>query len=136
METEPDMKKIPLSVIELHVVPMGAPRQTRRDRWAERPVIKRYHAFRDIVRLGLNKAGDTVRPGADITFDVPMPKSWSKKKRKEMNGRPHKQTPDLDNFIKALLDAAFGEDKHIWWLGHTVKRWAETGKIIISNHEN
>ena len=34
-----------------------------------------------------------------------MPKSWSLKKKKAMNGKPHRQTADIDNLLKALIDA-------------------------------
>ena len=68
--------------------------------------------------------------GATVVFRLPMPKSWSKKKRAEMNGRPHKQKPDVDNCAKALLDAMYADDSHI----HTIalrKVWAESGSIEI-----
>jgi Holliday junction resolvase RusA-like endonuclease len=68
--------------------------------------------------------------GAHIVFHIPMPRSWSKKKRSVMNGQPHKQRPDADNLFKALADAIYGEDSHI----HDVrisKVWSETGRIEI-----
>ena len=36
----------------------------------------------------------------DATFILPMPKSWSKKKKQLMHGKPHIIKPDLDNIIK------------------------------------
>jgi Holliday junction resolvase RusA-like endonuclease len=36
----------------------------------------------------------------DLTFSMGMPKSWSKKKRAEMDGQPCTKKPDLDNLIK------------------------------------
>jgi len=64
-----------------------------------------------------------------------MPKSWSKKKKLEMVGRPHKQKPDLDNLLKALLDAVFDEDCEIWDIQAT-KYWNTRGMIIIKETEN
>lgn len=51
-----------------------------------------------------------------------------------MAGKPHQQKPDKDNLEKALLDAIFGEDSHIWD-GRVTKIWGETGKMIIREGE-
>jgi len=59
-----------------------------------------------------------------------MPKSWSQKKKKEMNGKPHRQTADIDNLLKALIDALLSEDKQVWDV-HASKRWGEVGQIRI-----
>lgn len=65
-----------------------------------------------------------------VVFWVPMPKSWSKRKRQMLVGRPHKQRPDLDNMEKALFDALFGEDSHIWSVWGE-KRWGTHGAIEV-----
>lgn len=73
--------------------------------------------------------------GAHIIFYIPMPRSWSKKKRNEMNGKPHRQRPDTDNLFKALADAIYGDDSHI----HDVrisKVWSEKGRIAIRENAN
>ena len=47
-----------------------------------------------------------------------------------MNGDFHNQKPDIDNLIKAVLDALMAEDCRV----HTVfarKFWAEEGGIVI-----
>jgi len=62
-----------------------------------------------------------------------MPKSWSLKKKKAMNGKPHRQTADIDNLLKALIDALLSEDKQVWDV-HASKRWGETGQIRIYTH--
>jgi Holliday junction resolvase RusA-like endonuclease len=66
----------------------------------------------------------------DIIFYLPMPKSWSKKKRTEMNGTYHDQKPDVDNLAKAFMDAFGSEDKHVAIL-HAEKYWAEEGSIEL-----
>lgn len=87
----------------------------------------RYRAFCDHVRL----LGVTLPESyAHVTFVIPMPKSWSKKKRAEMDGKPHQSKPDKDNLEKALMDALFTDDSHIWD-SRVTKLWGETGKIII-----
>jgi Holliday junction resolvase RusA-like endonuclease len=65
-----------------------------------------------------------------VEFVIPMPKSWSIRQKSLMNGRPHKQTPDLSNLLKSLEDALRKEDKEIWDV-HASKRWGETGLIRI-----
>ncbi len=65
-----------------------------------------------------------------ITFWVEMPPSWSRRKRSAMDGQPHKLRPDRDNYDKALMDALFENDSHVWsaW---TVKRWSTVPAIEI-----
>lgn len=112
---------------EYLITPMGKPRMTRSDKWKQRPEVLRYQAFKDEVRL--NKVS-LPESGYHITFVIPMPKSWSKKKQAEMNGKPHQQKPDKDNLEKALLDAIFEDDCRIWD-GRVSKVWGEAGKIVI-----
>lgn len=65
-----------------------------------------------------------------MTFVLPMPKSWSHKKRIQMDGKPHMQRPDLSNMLKALEDAIYQEDSVIYTI-HISKIWGSEGKIII-----
>ena len=104
------------------------PRQTRSDRWKQRPAVMRYRAFADECRA---LRMDLPDHGAHIIFHIPMPTSWSRKKRAEMNGQPHRSRPDADNMVKALFDATRGEDSGIWDFRAT-KRWAEHGAIEIT----
>ena len=109
------------------ITPVPKPRMTQRDKWQKRPAVLRYREFCDQVRA----AGIEIKQqGSEITFYLPMPKSWSKKKRQEMDGQPHKQKPDLDNIIKALLDAVHDEDCEVWSLA-AEKRWSEKGGVRI-----
>lgn len=111
------------------VVPVPKPRQTRSDKWKQRPPVMRYRAFCDEVRaLGVA----VPESGAHVTFVIPMPKSWSKKKKKkaEKLGQPHQQKPDVDNCTKALLDAIYADDSGVWDI-RTSKRWGDVGQIII-----
>ncbi len=70
-----------------------------------------------------------------MVFYMPMPKSWSKKKKAEMVGRCHQQRPDLSNLVKAAEDAArYGKkkgDQTIWHYGGLMKVWAEEGSIEV-----
>ena len=68
--------------------------------------------------------------GCTIIFHMPMPKSWSDKKRAAMLGQYHQQKPDVDNLGKATFDAIFEDDSHIADI-RIVKRWADKGAIEI-----
>lgn len=108
------------------ICPVPAPRMTQRDKWVKRPCVVRYHAFKDLVR----EWGVTVEDGDRIFFMLPMPKSWSKRKKAEMKGMPHRQKPDIDNLCKALFDAIFADDCHIASI-QLYKHWHDKGQIII-----
>ena len=108
------------------IEPVPKPRQTRADKWRKRPCVLRYRAFADQVRA----KGVKLESGDCVTFVLPMPKSWSKRKRQQMNGEPHKQRPDWDNLGKALSDAVHGEDCHLWDV-RVRKLWGERGAIIV-----
>lgn len=113
------------------IEPCPKPRMTRSDKWNKRDCVLRYRTFCDQVRA----AGIQVpESGATITFVLPMPKTWSKKKKAEMLGQPHQTTPDKDNLEKALLDACYKNDAHIWD-SRVIKRWGYSGQIIIRIEE-
>ena len=124
----------------LNVAPFAKPRMTQRDRWAKRQIVKDYFAFRDTVKqeierlLALQNNDDKNKSWEelDIVFFIPMPKSWSKKKRSEMAGTPHKQRPDLDNYIKGLLAALLEEDCKVWRVSAR-KIWVDTEGCITIN---
>ncbi|WP_299695565.1 RusA family crossover junction endodeoxyribonuclease [uncultured Vibrio sp.] len=68
--------------------------------------------------------------GSHIFFHIPMPKSWSQKKRERMDDKPHKQRPDKNNLGKALLDTIYSEDCMVWD-SRVTKLWAFVGKIEV-----
>ncbi|MEA2036328.1 MAG: RusA family crossover junction endodeoxyribonuclease, partial [Nanoarchaeota archaeon] len=68
-----------------------------------------------------------------ILFGIPFPKSYSKKKRKELFLKPHNQKPDLDNMIKAVADILMKEDKEIYKI-KAKKIWSNKPIIIILNN--
>jgi len=110
----------------IHVTPMGAPRTVRSDVWRERPVITRYHAYRDAIREALP---DHELPMEIILhFYVPMPKSWSKKKQRAMAMEYHQQKPDIDNLVKGFMDAFRKDDSKVAVVT-AQKFWGTEGKI-------
>lgn len=109
------------------IAPVAKPRMTQRDKWAKRPAVQRYWDFKDACAcFGVH----VPEAGAHVTFIVPMPKSWSKKKRLKMLNKPHTSRPDLDNYLKALLDAVYGEDSGVWDIRAT-KLWGVEGAIQV-----
>lgn len=116
-------------VIQLDVNPVAKPRMTQRDRWKKRNCVLKYHAFKDELRLKL-RGFDLPAYGYHLLFVIPMPKSWSQKKRRENNLQPHMPRPDRDNLEKAFLDAILEEDSGIWD-GRITKVWGERGLIVI-----
>lgn len=111
-----------------NIEPCPKPRMTRSDKWNKRPRVMRYRDFCNQVQAAGIKVPES---GATITFVLPMPKTWSKKKKAEMLGQPHQTTPDLDNLLKALLDAIYDNDSGVWNVMRLEKRWGLTGQIII-----
>lgn len=107
--------------------PVPKPRMTRSDKWKQRKCVLEYRAYKDEVRL---KRVDLPEAGGHVTFVLPMPKSWTEKKKSQMCGEPHQQKPDVDNLTKALLDALHKDDSHVWDIRAT-KVWGLTGKILI-----
>ncbi|HDZ25419.1 hypothetical protein LCGC14_0456910 [marine sediment metagenome] len=73
-----------------------------------------------------------------FVFEMPIPKSWSKKKRKAAaNGEmPHQTKPDIDNLIKLIADCMKGivlrDDNQIAKLSpEPVKKYSEKPKTTI-----
>jgi hypothetical protein len=79
----------------------------------------------------VRELGIDYRPGNGLIFELPMPKSWSKKKRDAMRGQKHTQKPDKDNLEKALLDCIYDEDCAHWWSGPVFKIWGDNGSIAV-----
>ncbi|HEU5187072.1 MAG TPA: RusA family crossover junction endodeoxyribonuclease [Candidatus Saccharimonadales bacterium] len=115
-------------MIVVKLKPVGKPRMTRRDVWKQRPVVMVYRAYGDELRL---KLPHYELPGElRIVFHLPMPQSWSEKKKAAMDGVPHKQKPDVDNLLKGFMDHLAKDDSHVWRV-EAMKIWSRTGKITI-----
>lgn len=121
----------------LDIIPHPKPRMNQSDKWKKRPVVQKYWAFAEELRLKANLAGYILGDTIWIRFYLPMPKSWTKKKKAAMAGQPHQQKPDLDNLLKAFWDALADEDKHIYQIDHASKWWTgAAGCIEVRNgHE-
>jgi len=114
------------------IVPVPKPRMTQRDKWLRppRPCVAKYWALKDMVKL---YKVDLPTSNGSIRFVLPMPASWSETKKNKMYWKPHKQRPDLSNLLKALEDAVFQDDSHIWHYKQIEKVWGDIGQIWIGN---
>jgi len=117
-------------MITFNIRPVPKPRQSIRDKWSPSKSTLRYRLFADELRYQAMDMKFVLPDSFAVEFVIPMPKSWSIRQKSLMNGKPHKQTPDLSNLLKSLEDALRREDKEIWDV-HASKRWGETGLIRI-----
>ena len=129
-----------MQVRELSINPVAKPRMTRSSTWAFSNYyngrvdkvpsrILRYLNYVEELKILM---GDVEIPGKIdmLVFHIPIPKSWSKKKKLTMTGKPHQSRPDIDNLQKAFFDALCKEDSHIWSV-FSEKYWGVKGKIIV-----
>jgi len=101
------------------IVPYPKPTMVYSDRWKKRPCVLRYRAFCQEVKL----RGVQIPVPAHVTFFLAIPRSYSQAKRKALDGQPHETNrADTDNLLKALHDALFKNDGHVWKTT-AEKRW-------------
>lgn len=116
--------------------PMGKPRQTRSDKWKQRPCVMKYRAWADLARLCVQQqVGKLPDPDMILAFSIAaffeIPESYSSKKRLKLLGERHRVKPDGDNALKAAMDVLFSDDQAIAD-GSFKKRWAETSRMEIT----
>lgn len=129
-KTRPARREAPITpCIYLPITPVAKPRMTRSDKWKKRPCVLRYREYCDSLRSAWGER-EFPAAGAHLSFHMPVPNSWSKKKKLEMMGEPHQQKPDVDNMIKAVLDALHIDDSHIYDIRGS-KYWAGAGYIEV-----
>ena len=122
-------------MINLKIKAVPKPRMTRADTWKKRPCVVNYWAFKDELKRMLKEADFKIQDELFVEFYIPMPKSWSKKKKNEYVGKTHQQKPDIDNLLKGVMDAIFKEDAHV----HTVygkKTWAKEPSITFMSSKS
>lgn len=100
-------------VFEIPGVPVSQPRQVRSDKWKPRECVKRYRAWRDLARLCAPKTLPAHPSKFEVLAYLPIPGSWSEKKRLAAKGQAHRAKPDADNIIKAAIDALYAQDSCI-----------------------
>ena len=98
-------------MITINIEPVPAPRMTRADRWKGRECVTRYFAYKTELKLKCNKAGYRLTDQLSIKFYLPIPKSSSNKVKE---GDKHQVKPDLDNLVKAFMDAFSVNDSFVY----------------------
>lgn len=116
---------------------MGAPRMTRRDKWAGRACVTRYMAWRNklkALRLKLPNATHVKSLSWVAYFEPPGTldkKKLTKADKAALLGERHCAKPDRDNIDKALLDGLFpAEDKAIA-AGGLCKVWGSPARTEV-----
>jgi Holliday junction resolvase RusA-like endonuclease len=97
--------------------------------------IEKYNDYKISVSAEAKRQNFTLPPiGAGVIFYLPVPKSWSNKKKKLAHGKFHSSRPDLKNLLSAWEDSLLSEDKEIAYYTHLGKRWvnSEEGFIEIT----
>tara|TARA_R110002110_G_scaffold102193_1_gene259223 strand:+ start:734 stop:1102 length:369 start_codon:yes stop_codon:yes gene_type:complete len=120
--------------IEFNIKPCPKPRMTRADRWKKRPIVLKYWDFCNELNRQANRLNYIPGDKVSLIFFIPMAKSWSKKKREQMLGKPHKAKPDIDNLAKAFLDALLSEDSYVYSLT-AEKYWSNEPSISVLTDE-
>lgn len=119
--------------IYIPISPVSKPRMTKRDRWSKRPAVLKYWKFKDDLSIVRDDLASFIGENHDvqITFGVQIPKSYSKKKTSSRLLEYHKQRPDIDNFLKGLLDATMDEDSGVASV-FCQKIWCLRGCICVT----
>ncbi len=118
--------------IEVKMPPFSKarPRVTRHGTY----MPKAYEEKRATLRALYFAAGGELDPTdpiyLNLVFFFRMPKSWSKKKRQEMNFNYCQKTPDIDNLVGAVMDALIEKDQVVVTLTAT-KYWGAEDIISI-----
>ena len=112
------------------IAPISKPRMVRSDTWARRDCVLHYWTFKDKLVAQARSKKYQVTAKLNISFILPMPESWSEKKKLRLDGKPHTQKPDIDNLEKAFLDCLCEDDSFVWSVTKT-KRWGRQGKIVV-----
>lgn len=123
------------------IIPMGAVRMTQRDRIflnpnhpdpdkRQRKAVTEYFNFKNTLVSQAKSMNFTLGKYLDAVYFIPMPDSWSEKKKSRMNGFPCEVKPDADNITKAIKDTLKQNDADMWW-EKAEKRWAYRGSILI-----
>lgn len=99
----------------IDIAPVPKPRMTQRDKWAKRPCVVKYRDYKDSIKDAVieKKINPDDYGCLDMVFCVPMPKSWSKKKKQEYYMKPHQQRPDVDNLAKSVMDSLYEDDSAV-----------------------
>lgn len=109
--------------------PMGKPRMTRSDRWKQRDCVLRYRAWADLARMCAKSAGCPIDALAVARLEIVAYFAPPSDKQARI-GKPHRQTPDIDNVAKAFSDAVFKRDEGLYDVA-AKKYWAQVSRLEV-----
>jgi|TARA_Y100000031_G_C8228709_1_gene389773 Holliday junction resolvase RusA-like endonuclease len=122
---------------DIDPIPASRPRVSR---WSTY-YPKRYTKFREKMKALTGELETTPFEklvSVSVVFYIGMPKSWSKKKKKEKNKGFCDNNADLDNYQKAILDSLNGvlyiDDRQIVEI-FASKRYSDKPFIELEIHE-
>ena len=117
----------------------GRPKFSRQGDYVRTYTPEKTVEYENLVRLAWVQSGGEKLSGtikATINAYFPIPKSVSKKKRKEMDGAFYTKKPDCDNIAKIILDAlngiAYDDDSQIACLSVMKLYDADETKVIVT----
>lgn len=95
---------------------------------AEQNIKARY------LELGLPYFGDNPLK-ISVIFYMPIPVSFSNKKRRELENEPILKHPDVDNLLKLLMDAlngvCYADDRQVW-SAYATKRYSSRPRTEVA----
>ncbi len=114
-------------------IPAARPRVTR-FRGTFDPKAKEKRAAQKIISTQWSTEPLECPLRLEVTFHMPKPKSWSMKRKKNLEGGPHISKPDTDNLLKFAMDSmseiVFTDDSLIYSLRAT-KTYSDNPKTLI-----
>jgi Holliday junction resolvase RusA-like endonuclease len=118
---------------EFNINPIGKPRMTQRDKWLNPPrkPILMYRLAKHGMEAYALQHNYTLGEVINVKFVLPMPDSWSGKKKERTNGQPHQSKPDIDNLLKFIMDALLPNGDQLVHTVTATKVWGYEGKIIF-----
>lgn len=118
----------------------GRPRFSKRGRFVSAYTPKATKDYEALVRASAAESGVI----APLSFLKPVrvrisayrqiPKSWTKKKRAEMEDQLCVTKPDADNLLKIIMDAVFEDDACVA-LCSCVKLWSSEPRVCVLINE-
>ena len=131
------MQVIMRMVFNVEPCPASRPRVSR---WSTY-YPKRYTQFKEDMKALTSEMDSTPSKkliSVDVEFNVKIPKSWTKKKKEEKNGKYCDNGCDIDNYLKAILDSLNGvlfvDDRQVVEV-YARKRYSNRPNIIFAMTE-